>query len=64
LGQCGNVDSLTGMAGELIETLADREVDVACFKKRDGEAVIAGFLELKARGISFSGWEVRRDLMV
>jgi len=52
------------MAGELIETLADREVDVACFKKRDGEAVIAGFLELKARGISFSGWEVRRDLMV
>jgi len=31
------------------------------FKKRDGEAVAAGSLELKVRGISYSGWEVRTD---
>ena len=31
------------------------------FKKRDGEAMAAGSLELKARGISCSGWEVRKD---
>jgi len=29
------------------------------FKKRNGEAVVAGFWELKA-----TGWEVRTDLMV
>jgi len=58
-----NVDSLTGRAGELVEALADREVDVSVFKKRDEEAVAAGSLELKARGISCSGWEVRIDLM-
>jgi len=28
-----NVDSLTGRAGELIETLADREMDVACIQE-------------------------------
>jgi len=28
-----NVDSLTGRAGELIETLADKEVDVACIQE-------------------------------
>ena len=31
--------------------------------KRGGKAVVAGSLELKARGISCSGWEVRIDLM-
>ena len=29
------------------------------FKKRDGEAVAAGSLELKAKGISCSEWQVR-----
>jgi len=33
------------------------------FKKHDGEAVVAGFLELKARGIDCSGWKIRRHLM-
>ena len=28
-----NVDSLTGRAGELVETLADREVDVECIQE-------------------------------
>ena len=32
-------------------------------EKRDGEAVAASSLELKARGISCSGLEVRIDLM-
>jgi len=51
-----NVDSLTGRAGELIEWRA--------FKEHAGEVVVAGFLELKAKDISCSGWEVRRELMV
>ena len=33
------------------------------FKKRDGEAVAAGSLQLKTRGISCSECEVRIDLM-
>jgi len=28
-----NIDSLTGMAGELVEALADREVDVKCIQE-------------------------------
>ena len=28
-----NVDSLTGRAGELVEALADREVDVGCIQE-------------------------------
>ena len=51
-----NVDSLTGRAGELVEWHT--------FKKHDGEVVVAGFLELKAKDINCSGWEIRRDLMV
>jgi len=31
-------------------------------KKGDGEVVVAGSLELKAKDKSCSGWEVRRDL--
>jgi len=34
------------------------------FKKHNGEVVVAASLELKAKDISCSGWEVRRDLMV
>jgi len=34
------------------------------FKKHDREVVAAGSLELKAKDVSCSGWEVRRDLMV
>jgi len=34
------------------------------FKKHDREAVVADFLELKAKYVSCSGWEVRRDLTV
>jgi len=33
------------------------------FKKLVGEAVVTGALELKARGTSCSGWEVRIDLV-
>jgi len=59
-----NADSLTGRAGELIEALVDKEVDVACVKKHDGEVVVANSWELKANDISCSGWEVKRDLTV
>jgi len=31
------------------------------YKKCDGEVMVAGSLELKAKDISCSGWEVSRD---
>ena len=34
------------------------------FKKHDGEVVVANSVEIKAKGISCSGWEVRSDLML
>jgi len=34
------------------------------FKKHRVEVVVAGSLKLKAKDISCSGWEVRRDLTV
>jgi len=34
------------------------------FNKHDDEVVVAGSLELKAKYISCSEWEIRRDLMV
>jgi len=33
-------------------------------KKHDGKIVVASSIELKAKDILCSGWEVRRDLMV
>jgi len=58
-----NVDSMTGRAGELIQILADREVDGECIQETHGEVVAAGSLELKTKDISYSGWEMRRDLI-
>ena len=58
------IDLLTGRAGELIETLVNREVDVACIQEAEWKVVAAGSLELKAKDISCSGWEVRRNLTV
>ena len=58
-----NVNSRTGKAGELIQALVDREVDVACIQK-NGKVEVAGSLELIAKDISYSEWETRRDLMV
>jgi len=34
------------------------------FKKHDGKVVVASSVELKAKDISCSGWEVRRDRTV
>jgi len=31
------------------------------FKKHDGKVVVASSMELKAKDVSCSGWEVRRD---
>jgi len=52
-----------GRASELVEALVDREVDVACIQETRWRGSGCRFLELKARGISCSGWEVRIDLM-
>ena len=56
-----NVDSLTGRAGEVEEALSDRKVDVACIQETWWKVVAAISVELKAKDISCSGWEVRRD---
>jgi len=34
------------------------------FKKHDGKVVVASSTKLKAKDVSCSGWEVRRDRMV
>jgi len=34
------------------------------FKKHDGKVMVASSMELKAKDISCSGWEVMRDRMV
>jgi len=34
------------------------------FKKHDGKVVVASSMELRAKDISSSGWEVRRDQTV
>jgi len=34
------------------------------FRKHNGKVVVASSVELKAKDISCSGWEVRRDRMV
>ena len=69
---CGNAGDFGSVPGTLTHW-RERRVNWWCwqteklmwqvFTKRDGEAVVAGFLELKARDISCSGWEVRTDLM-
>jgi len=45
-----NVDSLTVRAGELVETLADREVDVLCIQEMRWRGSGCRFFEPKARG--------------
>jgi len=54
-----NVDSLTGRAGELIQALKDREVDVACIQKTQWRGSGCKFFGAKSKRCS--GWEVRRD---
>jgi len=50
-----NVDSLTGRAVNWWRRWRTEKWMWDVFKKRDGEAVAAGSLELKARSISCSG---------
>jgi len=59
-----NVDSLTGSAGEVVEALQIEKLTWHAFKKHDGKVAIASSMELKAKDISCSGWEVTRDQMV
>jgi len=46
-----NVDLLTGRAGEVVEALSERKVDVACIKKHDGKVVVTSSMELKPKDI-------------
>jgi len=59
-----SVDSLTGRAGEVVKALSDRKVDVACIQETRWKVMIASSMELKAKDISCSGWEVRRNQSV
>jgi len=34
------------------------------FKKHDGKVVVASSMEVNAKDISYSGWEIRSDRMV
>jgi len=34
------------------------------FKKHEGKVAVARSMELKAKDVSYSGWEVRRERMV
>ena len=43
---------LTSRAGELIETLRTEKLMWHAYRKHDGEVVVAGSLELKAKDIS------------
>jgi len=59
-----NTDSLTGRAGELVEVLAERKMDVACVQETQRRS--SGrrfFVAIRAKGISCFGWEVRQRLM-
>jgi len=48
-----------------VEAFLDRKTDVACIQeKHDGKVMVASSVELKAKDISCSGWEVRRDQIV
>ena len=55
-----NVNSLTSRAGEVVEALSDRKVDVAGIQETRWKGSGCKFYELKAKDRSCSGWEVRR----
>jgi len=50
-----NVDSLTGRAGEVVEVLLDRKVDVACIEETQWKGSGCKFYGAKAKDISCSG---------
>jgi len=58
------VDSLTGRAGEVVEALSDRKVDVVRIKETQWKRSSCKFYGAKGKDISSSGWEVRRDQIV
>jgi len=59
-----HVDLLTDRAGKVVEALSDRKVDVACIQETQRKSSACKFYGAKAKDISCSGWEVRRDRMV
>ena len=58
-----NVDTLTGRTCEVVEALSDIKVDMACIKKHDGKVEVASFMELKAKDISCTRWEVMKTFI-
>jgi len=58
-----NVDSLTGRAGELVEALADREVDVGCIQETRWRASGCRFFEAQDNRYKLFWMEVRIDQM-
>jgi len=48
-GKAGDVDSLTGRAGEVAEALSDRKVDVACIQETRWKGNGCKFYEAKGK---------------
>jgi len=53
-----------GDFGSVVKALSYRKVDVVCIQEIQWKVVDASSLELKAKDISCSGWEMRRDRIV
>ena len=58
-----NVDSLTGRAGELVEALADREVDVGCIQETRWRGSGCRFFGAQGKRYKLFWMEVRIDQM-
>jgi len=59
-----NIDSLTGTAGELVEALAERRMDVACVQETRWGGSGCRFFGAIGKRYKVFGWEVRQRLMV
>ena len=60
----GMLTHINGRAGEVVEALSDRKLSWYAFKNHNGKVMVASSMEVKAKDISCSGWEVRRDRLV
>jgi len=58
-----NVDSLTGRAGELVEALANREVDVGCLQETRWRGSGCRFFGTQGKRYKLFWMEVRINLM-
>jgi len=63
VGTC-NIDSLTSRAGELVEALADRRMDVACVQETRWRGSGCRLFGVIGKRYKLFRWKVRQRLMV